>query len=170
VTSGLRLNTFHEAHETPSPYFAEARRQLHAPSIRRHASPLAWGLFSFGIATLMCGGVLMGWSFVGARSELWTVGTPLALAGQALVLIGLVLQMDVIWRSSRDTSVTLVDIDDQISELKRSASQVSLDHPGETRLIRHPAHETTPQMMIAELKGRLDILSARVAQREQNSK
>ncbi len=170
VTSELRFNTFHEAHETPPPYFAEARRQLQAAPKHRHASPLAWMLLSFGIAILMCGGVLMGWSFVGARSELWTVGTPLALAGQALVLIGLVLQMDVIWQSSRDTSVTLVDIDDQISELKRTASEVSLDHTAETRLIRHPAHETTPQMLIADLKGRLDMLSAQVAQHEQNSK
>lgn len=166
----LPLNVFHEAHDSPTPYYAAHRgRGRKRPDARRkHASPMTWALLSFGIATLMCGGVLMGWSFLGARTELWTVGTPLALMGQAMILIGLVLQMDIIWQSSRDTSITLEEIDDQISDLRQTKWQQPYHGETGTKYF-HPAQEPSPQMLIADLKGQLEKLSVRVAQRDRDA-
>ena len=114
----------------------------------------------------MCGGVLMGWSFAGPRAELWTVGTPLALIGQAMILIGLVLQMDIIWQNTRHTSLTLAEIDEQISDLRQAASQL----PGGGKTYRHPAQQPTPQMLIADLQGRLEALSSSMSSEENEEK
>ncbi len=125
---------------------------------------MTWGLLSFGIAVLMCGAVLMVWSFVGKRTELWTVGTPLALAGQAMILIGLVLQMDVVWQSSRHNLETLEGIDERISDLNRTTSLLTSTHgPTSRTFYHHMAEGASPQMLIADLKGQLDLLTARMA-------
>ena len=42
-----------------------------------------------------------------SRNALWDLGAPLVLAGQATFLVGLVLQLDVIWQQNKDTSRAL---------------------------------------------------------------
>jgi hypothetical protein len=116
-----------------------------------------------GIATFVCGGILVCWSCVGNRSELWTIGAPLGLAGQALILVGLVLLMDLVSRHGRDTSETLSGIDQQISELKRTTTLLAAAGTPSQSFYRHVAEGASPQLLIADLKGQLDLLTARVS-------
>ena len=72
---------------------------------RGHAA--AWTILSLGLAVFACGAMLLAWSLVGQREDLWPVGMPLALIGQAGLVLGLILQLDGLWNSSRKTEQAL---------------------------------------------------------------
>jgi hypothetical protein len=143
------LMDFRALHEEDAPDETEA--SWRPPAGR--SSAVTWSLLCFGIATLMCGGALIVWSFVGSRPALWSVGTPLALAGQAMVLIGLVLQMDVVWQASYANSHTLEELDRHLSVLQ----------PGRT-LTEHPSQHASPHLLINDLKNHLERLSTCLAE------
>ncbi len=44
-------------------------------------SLLGWILLSCGLASFFCGAALLTWSLFGERSDLWTIGVPITLAG-----------------------------------------------------------------------------------------
>ncbi len=54
----------------------------------------AWTILSLSLAIFACGAVLLAWSLLGQREDLWSIGLPLALIGQAGMILGLVLQID----------------------------------------------------------------------------
>jgi hypothetical protein len=54
----------------------------------------AWTILSVSLAVFACGGVLLVWSLLGQREDLWPIGLPVALIGQAGMILGLVLQID----------------------------------------------------------------------------
>jgi hypothetical protein len=54
----------------------------------------AWAVLSVALAIFACGAVLLGWSVIGQREDLWPLGLPLTLVGQAGLVLGLVLQLD----------------------------------------------------------------------------
>ena len=55
---------------------------------------MAWAILSLGLAVFACGAVLLGWSLIGERDDLWPIGMPLAILGQAGSILGLILQLD----------------------------------------------------------------------------
>lgn len=65
---------------------------------RPRSAMLAWLILFPGLAAFTCGLVLSGWALVAGRSDLGTIGPPIALAGQMALLFGLVLQLDIAWR------------------------------------------------------------------------
>jgi len=124
----------------------------------------AWTLLSFGLMTFVCGAVLLGWSFVEGRSELWRVGMPLTLGGQAFLLIGLLLQLESIWQSNRDTTNTLDELDEQLHELKHATTLLSTARSGHGQsFYAHMAEGASPQLLLSDLKGQLDMLAVRMA-------
>jgi hypothetical protein len=62
------------------------------PAPRGHS--IAWLILSVSLAVFSCGSVLLVWSLVGHREDLWPVGLPLALIGQAGLMVGVILQLD----------------------------------------------------------------------------
>lgn len=46
-----------------------------------------------GLSGMMCGGALLVWAHVATRSDLWNIGLPVALAGQAVLVLGLLVQL-----------------------------------------------------------------------------
>jgi hypothetical protein len=52
-------------------------------------SAVTWLATAIGTVTLACGGVLAGWGWFGLRPELWRFGVPVVLAGQFVLLFGL---------------------------------------------------------------------------------
>jgi hypothetical protein len=62
------------------------------PVPRGHS--IAWLILSVSLAVFSCGSVLLVWSLIGQREDLWPVGLPLALIGQAGLMVGVVLQLD----------------------------------------------------------------------------
>jgi len=61
------------------------------PPRERHpiAIGAAWLLIAVGTSGLSCGALLALWSWLGQRSELWNLGLPIMVAGQMVLLVGL---------------------------------------------------------------------------------
>ncbi len=96
-------------HRTDVPSAAGEAPAWHVPLARarkrgRHPAwtVLAWGSLMLGLTSLVCGGVLsmLAWSY--QRPSLWPLGLPLMLAGQILILLGMLGLLDPLGDRRRD--------------------------------------------------------------------
>ena len=136
---------------------------------RRHqasrSSLISWCALALGMMTLVFGGVLLGWSFIMDRADLWRLGMPFTLVGQAVLVIGLVFQLDGLWRNNREAGATLDELDSQLAELRRATSLMSTTHtsPSQSFYV-HMAERASPHLMLADLKGQLDLLAVQLSE------
>ena len=88
----------------------------------RRARPVlyavAWLVLLIGLMGMACGGVLVGWSLIAGRQDLWPIGLPIALVGQIVLVIGFVLQMDRLWNDHSRTSAKLSHMDERLADLE----------------------------------------------------
>ncbi len=101
LLASLQAGTSEPEHDLPLRVPQVVERQS---STSEPASPVglaAWTLVSISAAALACGAVLLGWSIAAERPDLWQIGLPLAIGGQAGLLVGLALYLEGLWRSSR---------------------------------------------------------------------
>jgi hypothetical protein len=167
-----RIDAAHAPAHSPAPMARtreqpEPDRDGRGRATVRRSSWIAWMALGFGITTLVCGGVLIGWSLVAPRPDLWNIGLPLALIGQAGVVIGLLLQLDRLWQSSRAASHAIQQIDDEIEHLRHSTQQIAAHRsPASQSFYAHWADGASPHLLLTDLKGQLDLLSEQLAGRE----
>jgi hypothetical protein len=144
-----------------------AQRPSRQPATGGALSGLAWAALSLGTAAIACGGMLLGWSMATGRQELWGLGTPIALAGQVALLIGLVLQLDRVWRDNRSAADKLDQVDEDLHELKTTTTLLGTSHgPSAASFYAHLADGANPQLLLHDLKGQLDLLALKMAQTE----
>jgi hypothetical protein len=130
------------------------------------ANPV-WVVLALGLMSFVCGGVLLGWSVVTGRGDLWTRGMPFAVGGQIALLVGLVLQLERLWRAGRHTAAKLEHVDQQLHGLKTTTAMLGTTHSSAaTAFYSHMAGGANPQLLLADLKGQLDMLSIKLGQSE----
>ena len=130
------------------------------------SSLLAWSVLSIGMMIFVCGGVLLGWSLATGRTELWNLGMPLTIGSQALLVIGLVLQLEHLWQNNRATRETLHDLDEQLDDLRHATTMLTATKTGAAQsFYAHLAEGASPQLLLADLKGQLDLLASRLDSR-----
>ncbi len=133
---------------------------------RRRNSTVAWLILSLGLMSFVCGGMLLGWSLLAGRNELWNLGMPMALAGQFGLLLGLILQLDSLWQANRHTADTLDHVDHRLQEIDHATKILRTTHSGPAQsFYAHMASGANPQLLLADLKGQLDLLAVKMAQR-----
>lgn len=127
---------------------------------------LAWSALSVGVMAFVCGGVLLAWSAIAGRQELWSLGLPLTLFGQAGLILGLVLQLESLWQTNRATSQTLSALDGELHELRHNTTLLtqSRSTPSQSFYL-HLAEGASPHLLLADLKGQLDLLSEQMSKR-----
>jgi len=126
----------------------------------------AWAILSLSLAVFACGAVLLGWSLVAKRDDLWTVGMPLALIGQAGLILGLILQLDGLWQTSRKTAEAIHELDDELKHVRQATTLLSTSRTsGAQTFYAHLAEGASPQMLLADLKGQLDLVAQQMAKR-----
>jgi hypothetical protein len=76
-----------------------------------------------------CGAVLVGWSLLTGRADLWRLGLPLALL-EAGWLMGTLLQLESLGRSQRETHQALAEAKEQIESLRQTTMLLSAAIPG----------------------------------------
>lgn len=113
-----------------------------------------------GVTALVCGSVLLGWSYFGDRPDLWKLGGPIALGGQVGLVVGLVMLLDRLWSESRSTADQLSQLDEELLDLKSDRS------PHDSPLVGVlPAGvfveggDTRPELHLADIKRQLDALA-----------
>ncbi len=108
----------------------------------------------------ICGAILLIWAIVSDRGELWAIGLPAAIVGQVALLIGLVLQLDRLWRDNRSAVAQLKRVDVQLNELRTTTTLISSGgaSPG-SAFYSHLAGGAGPHLLLNDLKGQLDLLA-----------
>lgn len=113
--------------------------------------------------TFVCGAVLLGWYFHDGQEHLWRLGLPLTLGGQVALLFGLIVQLDTLWQNNRGTSVTLDQLDQQIDDLRQTTTAMSNTSGSAKSFYLHMAEGAGPEVLLADLKGQLDVLAVKMA-------
>ena len=136
------------------------------PASPEKSGTLAWTCLSLGVMALACGGVLIAWSLAANRGDLWSLGLPLAVVGQGGLVIGLLLQLDGLWQSSKKTEQTLTQLDDKLHELRHTTTLLGSSHstPAQSFYV-HMAEGASPHLLLADLKGQLDLLAQKMARK-----
>ncbi len=157
MTSEPPFQSFDQTPGTNSPAARPGRK-------RHRGSFITWSILSLGLMTFAFGAVLLGWSFWMDRADLWQLGMPFTLAGQAALVIGLALQLDGLWRSNQSTVQTLGALDNQLEELRRATTLLSTSHSGPSQsFYSHMASGAGPHLLLADLKSQLDLLAIKLA-------
>jgi hypothetical protein len=145
------------------PGVATSRKFAEKPT-RPRPSFFSWSAISLGVMALVCGGVLLIWGYLFGRGELWSLGLPIALGGQAVLILGVFLYIDGLWQTNRKTSASLEELDESVADLRHATSMISTTHSGPAQsFYAHMAEGASPELLLADLKGQMDILTMRVA-------
>lgn len=150
-------------HIPAAPCPARPRRKIGRRGM--FSSVLTWLAFTLGLASSASGGVLLGWSLVTGRQDLWNLGTPIALVGLIFLLAGLVLQIDRLCRDNRAAASKLDEVDEQLHELKTTTMLLNTSQgPASATFYSHLAGGASPQLLLTDLKSQLDLLAIKIAQ------
>ena len=133
-----------------------------------HASPVpavTWAILSLGLMAFVCGAVLMGWSVATGREELWSRGAPFAVVGQVALLVGLILQLERLWRDGRQTAARLEHVGEELHGLKSTTAMLGTTHSSAASAFYcHMAGGANSQLLLSDLKGQLDMLALKIGQ------
>lgn len=129
----------------------------------RTGQTLAWCLAALGAATLGLGLGLLGWSLSGTRPELWNAGVAATLAGQGLLIVGLVQLVAVLWNAGRGAAGRLAQMHEELRALRRSHDTAAGRHAATaTQFYADLAQNAGPNVLLGNLRGQLDALSSRL--------
>lgn len=167
----IRLDSGHTATVHFRPSTAEEPASTRPAQARNGSGwlPLAaWASLSLGLMAFAFGGVLLGWSMATDREDLWSLGLPVALGGQVVLLLGLILQLDRIWRDSRSTASKIDNVDQRLEELKTTTSLLGTTHSSPAaNFYCHMADGADPHLLLTDLKNQLDLLAVKIGQPKQ---
>jgi hypothetical protein len=150
----------HAAH-TPVP--RPHRRPTRA---RRRMSFIDSIFFVLEMLAFAIGAALLGWSFVDEHAVIGSLGMPSAIAGQVGLLVGLVLQTERIWHNSRFTVRRLDQVGARLNDLNETTTMLNATHSSTARAFyTHLAEEADPEMLLADLKGQIDLLALSISRR-----
>ncbi|MEN1681959.1 MAG: hypothetical protein AAGJ46_20445 [Planctomycetota bacterium] len=135
-----------------------------APRATSRSSQLAAWLIALAGALMLGGGIsLMGWSLFGGRPVLWNWGVGASLAGQGLMIVGLVQLLANLWTAGREATGRLITLHYEIRRLQRTADGLAgLRTATPSAFYADLSRGASPQVLMANLKGQLDAMSARV--------
>ena len=164
---GTRTLRIDSAHALPDGRHQPLRKDAASAEPVGHGSILgaaSWLALSAGTMALVCGGVLLGWSIIGQRGELWTIGLPIALAGQIGLVVGLLFQLDRIWRDHRSAAAKLDEVDQKLHDLKSTTTLLGTaqSNPA-TAFYCHMAEGAPPTLLLSDLKSQLDLLAVKLS-------
>jgi hypothetical protein len=109
-----------QPHETiPEPSAKQATGATTASLVQ----VVGWLILSIGLAIFACGSVLLGWTLIAGREDLWRLGMPLAVIGQSGLVLGLVLQLNGLWVAHRKSAAALSDLDDEFKQVRPVSSR-----------------------------------------------
>ena len=125
---------------------------------------MVWSSLAAGVLSLVCGGTLLACALGTGRQELWAIGYPIVWAGQIVLLIGLIFQLDRVRRDHRNAAAKLETVDRQIHELKATTSVMGTMHGPSGAFYAHWANGASPELLLNDLKSQLDLLAVRLSQ------
>ncbi len=148
-----------EAALDPTDAKRSSRRRFVHPRHKQAQRPkLTWFTVAAGAMALVGGIAMLACGWLLHRGDLQSIGLPITLLGQVAVLVGMVLQLDLVRRDHRRTDDKLSKFQDQLDDLEGLAGDLQ-------GLAQHRHGVPLPaaqQRTLAELKQRLEVLSHRL--------
>jgi hypothetical protein len=142
------------------------KQETEQPPRVAHGSWMAWLIMAIGLMAFSCGGVLLGWSLISARTDLWDLGLPVTIGGQVVLLFGLILQLERMWQNNRYAVDKLKEVDERLCEIKQTQSLLGVNHGSSSQAFyAHMAGGANPSMLLADLKEQLDMLAIKLTER-----
>jgi len=125
---------------------------------------VAWLVVVLGTLLLGGGVGLIAWSLGTLQMQFWNAALGLTLGGQGILILGLVFVVSRLWRNSRYATGKLQDVHARLGQLQQTADTLAAIRTGGapafyTDLVRG----ASPHVLLANLKGQVDQLAARVA-------
>jgi hypothetical protein len=177
ASSTGEFNHVDSAHEEPAKWHrgkphrsedAKSKTQKSKSPTPRDSSLLSffiWTAILLGSTALLGGGISLGCSILGNQTDCWNFGLPFIVGGQIVLLVGLVLQLDRIWRDNRTAAAKLDEVDEELYDLKTTAALLSTTHsPTSSAFYSHYAGGANAQLLLTDLKSQLDLLAIKIAQ------
>jgi hypothetical protein len=117
-----------------------------------------------GVAALVGGGIAIGCSMIGSRTDFWNYGLPFVIGGQIVLLVGLVLQLDRVWRENRSAAAKLDEVDEELHDLKTTTALLgATQSPASSAFYTHYVGGANAQLLLTDLKSQLDLLAVKIA-------
>jgi hypothetical protein len=156
---------FDAAHSrVPEPMGYQRRMRLDRPA--RRSGLVAQIAIWLGLVTLATGGGLFGWSAITDEFAFARIGVLVAIGGAAIFLVGIVLLLERIWRNSRFAVQKLRQLDGQIRQLEQTTTMMGVAHGSPSQAFySHLADGANPHLLLADLKGQIDMLAMNFARR-----
>jgi hypothetical protein len=124
---------------------------------------VAWLIVLAGLLTLGCGVGLIAWSLLHNQMRHWNLAMGLAISGQGVLILGLVLVISRLWRSSRYAAAKLQEVHATVGQVQRaSESLVAARGSSAPAFYADLARGASPHILLANLKGQVDQLATRV--------
>lgn len=118
-------------------------------------------VLAVALGVFVCGAALIILSLVNQRPQLWQLGVPFALSGQVAVLSVVFWQLNAVWNNNRTTLAALHAADKQLQRLHNDWS--ALQQQDSEAFYQHLAQGANPEVLLADLKDQLDLLSNHLA-------
>lgn len=143
---------------------AERSRQVRVQrTSERRMQVVAWFALVFGLGLAVGGVGLMGMGMFGEHSVFWRWGVGVTLAGQAILIAGLVKALMSLWGSSRAASRRIAEMQRELAEVGRTAEAIIAQRPGgSSGFYGELARGASPALLLANLKGQIDHLATRL--------
>jgi len=126
---------------------------------------VTWLALTLGLMASACGGVLLVWSAMVGRDDLWNVGLPIAVVGVLSLVVAMVLQLERLSVDHRQTAARLARFDNRLIQLRRDAALSASDaRPAGAAFYAHLAEGASPQLLLTDLKGQLELLTQRLGE------
>ncbi len=124
---------------------------------------IAWLIVVAGTLVLAGGIGLVAWSLAARQMLYWNLAMGLTLGGQGTLIFGLVLVVARLWRNSRYATGKLQDVHAGLSHLQQTADVLAtMRSGGAPNFYADLLRGASPQVLLANLKGQVDQLAARV--------
>jgi hypothetical protein len=124
----------------------------------------AWLIVAIGAIGLAAGIGLVAWSLNTGRMMHWNLALGLTLGGQGTLILGLVLAVSRLWRSSRYAAQRLQDVHVRLAQLQHTADALTATRAGGApAFYADLVRGASPHVMLANLKGQVDQLATRLS-------
>jgi hypothetical protein len=169
----------HHRLDPPQNLFSQLEHLTTAPvvpiaaqnSARRQRQPhseisqlLAWLIIVAGAVSLGAGIGFIAWPLFQNRMMNWNLALSLTLGGQGALILGLVLAVSRLWRSSRHAANKLQDVQARLGKLQTTADALTGMRTGTaSAFYADLARGASPQVLLANLKGQVDQLATHVS-------
>lgn len=142
------------------------KRRVSADNTSRRTPTFTNSALLLGLMACVGGVAVLGWSVSEARGDFWNVGLSSTVAGGVVFLLGLVLQLERIWYNSRFAVHKLRQIDSHLQDLERTTASLGVTHGTASQAFySHMADQAHPHLLLADLKGQIDLLARSFAGR-----